>query len=131
MKITKKRINEEIHPFWGSSFIKGVPKEIERINKSLGLELEYTVNQPKLIDGDPSSAERVVFVIKKRPWFLKETYCLYSLYEDGMLNGFIGRLKGNEIKTLRRLGSIDNLERGTPQLHKWLQGLIKTSCDKI
>ncbi len=131
MNVTRKQTIDEIHPFWGSPFIKGIPKEIQRMNETFGLELEYTVNQPRLIDGDPLRAERVVFVIKKRPWFLRETYCLFALYEDGTLYGFLGKLKGNEIKTLRKLGGIVDLEKGTTLLHKWLQHLIKTSCEKI
>lgn len=131
MKAIKKPINEEIHPFWGSSFIKGIPGEIERINKSLGLELKYTVNQPGLIDGDHLRPKGVVFVIEKRSWVHKETYCLYGLYEEGMLKGYIGKSKEGEIKTLRELGGIKDLEKGNSILHKWLQGLIKTSCEKI
>lgn len=131
MNVTMKPITDEIHPFWGSSFIRGIPLEVQRINETLGLELEYTVNQPGLIDNDPLKAERLVFIIKKRPWFLREAYCLFALYEDGILYGFLGKLRGNEIKTLRELGGIVDLEEGPPLLYKWLQGLIKTSCEKI
>lgn len=131
MKTERKTHGEGVHPFWGSSFIKGIPKEIERINESLGLELEYTVNQPKFIDGDPIKAGRLVFMIKKRPWFLNETYCLYSLYEDGYLDGFIGKLKGDEIRTIKGLGRIKDLQKEALLFQRWLQGLIKASCDKI
>ncbi|MFN3478794.1 MAG: hypothetical protein ACK415_00265 [Thermodesulfovibrionales bacterium] len=131
MKISKKTISEEIHPFWGSSFIKGIPLEIEKISEALGLELEYTISQPQLIDGDALKAGRVVFVINKRPWFLKETYCLYGLYEEGILKGFVGKVKDREIRTLKDLGSIDDLKKGNHYLYKWVQSLVKMTCDKI
>lgn len=131
MKTTKRYIKEEIHPFWGSPFIRGIHREIERMNNSLGLELEYTISQPQLIDGDPLKAGSVVFVVNKRPWFLKESYCLYGLYEEGVLKGFIGKIKDNEIRTLKDLGSIDDLNKGNHYLYKWVQSLVKMACDKI
>ncbi|MFN3396548.1 MAG: hypothetical protein ACK4Z9_07120 [Thermodesulfovibrionales bacterium] len=121
----------EIDPFWGSVFIKGIPQEIEKMNESLGLEMEYTVNQPEVIDGDTLKARKVAFVIKKRPWFLKETYCLYTLYEEGVLKGFIGKIRDREIRTLKDLGSIDDLKKGNHYLYKWVQSLVKMTCDKI
>lgn len=120
----------EIDPLWGSAFIRGIPQEIEQMNKSLGLEMEYTVNQPEVIDGDTLKARKVAFVIKKRPWFLKETYCLYALYEEGILKGFIGKIRDNEVHTLRDLGSLD-LEKGHHSLYKWVQSLTKIACDKV
>lgn len=131
MQRTEKTSAEEVHPFWGSSFMRGIPREVDKLNESLGLELEYTVNQPKNVDGDPKRALQVVFMIIKRPWFLKESYCLYVIYERGILRGFIGRLNNNEIKTLRRLEDMEDIGEGFPILHRWIQSLIKTSCDKI
>lgn len=130
MSVMNKTI-PEIDPFWGSAFIKGIPLEIEKMNESLGLEMEYTVNQPEVIDGDTLKARKVAFMVKKRPWILKETYCLYALYEDGVLKGFIGRIRDKEIHTLRDLGSLVDLEKGYHSLYKWVQSLIKVACDKI
>lgn len=131
MKTSKKSISEDIHPFWGSSFIKGIPLEIKKISEAFGLELEYSVSQPQLIDGDLLKATKVVFLVNKRQWFLKESYCLYCLYEDGILKGFIGKIKDNEIRTLKDLGSIDDLKKGNDYLYKWVQSLVKMACDKI
>ncbi len=131
MKALKRDKDNNIHPFWGSSFIKGIPGEVQRLNESLGLELEYTVTQPLTVDGDPIKAGNVVFVIKKRPWFLNETYCLYALYEDGVLKGYTGKLTGKEIRTLKELGSSEDIENGIITLNRWIQSLLKASCDKV
>jgi len=127
----KRDRKEHVDPFWGSQFIKAIPHEIEKINRSLGLELEYTVNQPRLVDGDPFIGETVIFMVKRRPWFLKDTYCLIGLYDSGTIKGYIGRLMDDEVKTIREVGRIADLEKGVFTLHKWLQGLIKASCEKI
>lgn len=131
MKTSRESISDEIHPFWGSSFIRGIPREIEKISEALGLELEHAINQPQLIDDDSLKATKVVFLVNKKQWFLKESYCLYGLYEDGVLKGFIGKIKDNEIRTLKDLGSIYDLNKGNYYLYKWVQSLVKAAYDKI
>ncbi|GAB4408219.1 MAG: hypothetical protein OHK0032_03600 [Thermodesulfovibrionales bacterium] len=121
------------HPIWGSTFMREVPKAVNRFSDEFGFDLEYSINQPKTIDGDSEKATMVAFTVKRPLWFDKgRRYCLYVLYDGKGLCGFIGRICDGNMVTLRELGYITDLSKGGYiNLYNWLVNLIKASCDKL
>jgi|GEM_PF-2734204 len=119
------------HPIWGSTFMREVPAVVNKFNDELGFDLEYSINQPETVDGSPERARMVAFTVRRALWFDNgRRYCLYVLYDGTGLSGFIGRVSGRDIITLKEMGYITDLSRGSLNLYSWLVNLIKASCDK-
>jgi hypothetical protein len=113
------------------SFLKSMPLEVEKFNKTFDFNITYSVAPPAEIDGSSYLTRYVGFVmIRDNSLIPERRYCLYSLLKDRVLYGYIGVEKNGHITTIRQIQPIENFKKTQWVVYDWLRELVRASCEK-
>ncbi len=113
-------------------FHSTIRREVNKFNENFEFGIRHLEAQPSDIDEDKDITLRVGFVLtRNNPLIMDKTYCLYSVWRDRKLYGYIGIYKDGSIKTLRELKPVHSLKEGQLVLYDWLRQLVWASCEKL
>ena len=113
-------------------FLGAVSGEVATFNDSHEFGLHYEISPPATIDGSRDKAEQVGFVVTRRTKesFTDTRYCLYSIFLEQSLHGYIGVSEQGKIETICKLEPLTDFDEGTSMLYDWLRTLIEIATSE-
>lgn len=114
-------------------FLASVQGNVDRMNAEMDMDLRYEIAPPESIDKDAAKAAHAGFVVTRRNRiFPEKTYCLYSIFREGALYGYVGLFEAGRIETIRQLKPIESFTGGADKaLYDWLRELLHASVEKL
>ncbi|MBF0541996.1 MAG: hypothetical protein HQK91_11170 [Nitrospirae bacterium] len=114
-------------------FLSSIRSHIKEFNDTYDFEISEIVNPDVEIDGETNQIKETAFILVRRNDSIDDrTYCLYSLFKNRALFGFIGIFKDGMIHTNHELISIKDFrgKKASNIFNVWLTELVKISCGR-
>ena len=114
-------------------FLSSIRPLIKEFNDTYAFEISEIVNPDVAIDGETNQIKETAFILVRRnPRLNDNTYCLYALFRNKSLFGYIGIFKNGMIHTINELIPVKDFRGKKASLifNEWLAELVKISCEK-
>lgn len=113
-------------------FLSGIRNSVKEFNDTLNsydFEISEIVNPDVAIDGETNQIKETAFILVRRNNVINDlTFCLYALFKNKTLYGYIGIFKDGMIHTKDKLIPIKDFrsKKAREIFDNWLHELVNT-----